>query len=384
MQFAFATATEIVFGVGTRAAVGPRAGAMGTRAVVVTGRSNAASADVIASIEASGLAVLRWTVDGEPTVDAARAAVGAARAHQADVVIGCGGGSAIDLGKAIAALLVNPGDPLDYLEVVGRGRPLTARSLPFIAVPTTAGTGAEVTRNAVLGVPEARQKVSLRSPLMLPALAIVDPELTLRLPPSLTASTGMDALTQLIEPFVSVKANPLTDAICLEGLPRVARALPRAFTNGDDIAARTEMALGSLFGGLALANAALGAVHGFAAPIGGAFPAPHGAVCAALLPHVMRANVSALRARSLESGRLERFTRVAQMLTDNPQATADDGVAWVERLRDALKVPPLSAYGIGREHVDGLVSAASGASSMKGNPIVLDLAELREVLVDSI
>ena len=314
----------------------------------------------------------------------ARAAVEAARQHRADVVVACGGGSAIDLGKAVAALLANPGDPLDYLEVVGRGQALTERSVPFIAVPTTAGTGAEVTRNAVLSVPDERQKVSLRSPLMLPALAIVDPELTLALPPALTASTGMDALTQLIEPYVSVKANPLTDAICLEGLPRVARALRRAVSEGNDLDARTDMALGSLFGGLALANAALGAVHGFAAPIGGRFPAPHGAVCAALLPQVMKANVRALEARGGDTDRLDRFVRVARLLTGSPHATAADGVEWVERLRDDLPVPSLAAYGIGRDDVDDLVSAATRASSMRGNPIVLDATELRDVLLAAI
>ena len=384
VQFAFATATEIVFGPGARTTVGERARHMGSRAFVVTGRSEAPSADVIAAIERGGLPMERWSVESEPTVAAARQATEAARQHRADVVIACGGGSAIDLGKAVAALLANPGDPLDYLEVIGRGQTISERSMPFIAVPTTAGTGAEVTRNAVLSVPEDGLKVSLRSPLMLPALAIVDPELTLALPPSLTASTGMDALTQLIEPYVSVKANPLTDAICLEGLRRVARALRRAVMEGHDLAARTDMALGSLFGGLALANAALGAVHGFAAPIGGRFPAPHGAVCAALLPHVMRANVRALEARGGDSDRLNRFVKVACLVTGNPRASAAEGVEWVERLRDDLMVPSLGTYGIGGEHVDDLVSAASRASSMRGNPIVLDATELRDVLLAAI
>lgn len=383
MQFAFATATEIVFGAGTRTTLGERAGRLGSRAFVVTGRSAAPSADAIASIGASGLPVLRWPAEGEPTIEIARAAVAAAREHGADVVIACGGGSAIDLGKAVAALLANPGDPLDYLEVVGRGMAIANRSVPFIAVPTTAGTGAEVTRNAVLGVPDAAQKVSLRSPLMLPVLAIVDPELTLGLPPGLTASTGMDALTQLVEPYVSVKANPLTDALCLEALPRVARALRRAFTHGDDIEARTEMALGSLFGGLALANAALGAVHGFAAPIGGRFRAPHGAVCAALLPHVMRLNIRALERRGDAAG-LRRFVTVSRLVTGDPASTAADGLDWVSRLRDELGVPALGAYGIAREHVDDLVSAAAGASSMRGNPVVLEAGELREVLLAAI
>lgn len=383
VQFGFATATEIVFGAGARATVAERVRGTGSRAFVVNGRSGAASAGVIAALEADGLPLARWPVDGEPTIAAARDAVQAARHCGADVVIACGGGSAIDLGKAVAALLANPGDPLDYVEVIGRGLALSRPSVPFIAVPTTAGTGAEVTRNAVLSVPQERQKVSLRSPLMLPALAIVDPELTLALPPALTASTGMDALTQLIEPYVSVKANPLTDAICIEGLPRVARALRRAVQDGSDIGARTDMALGSLFGGLALANAALGAAHGFAAPIGGRFPAPHGAVCAALLPHVMKANVRALKARG-DGTELDRFVTVARLLTGEPDASASDGVEWIEHLRDDLKIPALGTYGIGRQHVDDLVSAASLASSMRGNPIVLDATELRDVLLAAI
>lgn len=384
MEFAFATATEIVFGPGARSVVADRARSIGSRVFVVTARADASSADLRVSLDGAGLVVERWRADGEPTVAVARAAVEAARRHATDVVIACGGGSAIDLGKAVAALLANPGDPLDYLEVIGNGRPLTTRSVPFLAIPTTAGTGAEVTRNAVLSAPEEGLKVSLRSPLMLPALAVVDPELTRGLPAALTASTGMDALTQLIEPFVSVKANPLTDAICREGLRRVARALRRAVQDGDDMVARTDMALGSLFGGLALANAALGAVHAFAAAIGGRFAAPHGAVCAALLAPVMRANVRVLAARRGDPAALDRFVTVARLLTGNPGASAVDGADWVERLRDDVRVPPLRAYGIGPGHVDDLVAAASRASSMRGNPIALGASELAETLGEAI
>ena len=224
-----------------------------------------------------------------------------------------GGGSAIDAGKALAAMLTNPGEPLDYLEVVGRGQPLRQPSAPFIAVPTTAGTGSEVTRNAVLAAPERGVKASLRSPYLLPRLAVVDPELTLDLPPALTASTGLDALTQLIEPYVSVRANPMTDLYAVEGLRRAAEALPRAWANGDDREARRGMCWASLLGGLSLANAGLGAVHGFAAPVGGMFPAPHGAVCAALLAPAMEINVEALRRRAPESRALGRYDEVARL-----------------------------------------------------------------------
>jgi len=298
------------------------------------------------------------------------------------VVVSFGGGSAIDAGKAIAAMLGNGGDPLDYLEVVGRGQPLRQPSAPFIAVPTTAGTGAEVTRNAVLTSTEHRVKASLRSPLMLPRLAVVDPELTLELPPALTASTGLDALTQLIEPFVSVRANAMTDLYAQEGMRRAARALVRAYTDGRDREARQDMSLASLFGGLCLANAGLGAVHGFAAPVGGTFDAPHGAVCAALLPYAMEVNIRALRARGGEA--LDRYARVARILTGRPDAAPEDGVEWVAQVCRTLRIPPLGAYGIQPGHVAALVESAAKASSMKGNPIALTTDEMAEILTRAI
>ena len=206
-------------------------------------------------------------------------------------------GSALDLAKAVAALLANPGDPLDYAEVIGGGKALSEPSYPCIAIPTTAGTGSEATRNAVLASPENGVKASLRSPTMLPRLAIVDPELSYGLPPRITAETGMDALAQLLEPLVCSGPNPLVDAICREALPRAIESLPRAYRDGSDEDARESMAYASLCGGMALANARLGAVHGFASPLGGAFPIPHGAACAVLLAPVAAANVAALRAR---------------------------------------------------------------------------------------
>jgi alcohol dehydrogenase class IV len=303
-----------------------------------------------------------------------------ARREHCDLVIAFGGGSAIDAGKAIAALLTNGGELSDYLEVIGNGQPLQDPSVPFIAVPTTAGTGSEVTRNAVLASAEHRVKVSLRSPLMLPRLAVVDPELTLDLPPALTASTGLDALTQLIEPYVSSRANPLTDGFCLEGLRRVSRSLRRAYHDGRDLVAREFMSLASLLGGLALANAGLGVVHGFAAPVGGMFDAPHGAVCAALLPYGMAINIRACRARAPEGEALHRYETVARLLTGKPDALAEEGVDWVRQLCQELQIPPLSSYGIQERDVATLVEKASKASSTKGNPITLTLDELREVL----
>jgi len=276
--------------------------------------------------------------------------------------------------------MTNEGEVLDYLEIIGHGKALTQRSAPFIAVPTTAGAGAEVTRNAVLASPEHKVKVSLRSPHLLPLVAVIDPELTYDLPPALTATTGLDALTQLIEPYVCLRANPMTDGICVEGIQRASRSLHEAIFNGQNKAAREDMSVASLFGGLALANAGLGAVHGFAGPIGGSFPAPHGAICAALLPQVMAANLRALREREPASFALHRYFRIAALLTDNPHATADAGVEWVQKLVTDLSVPKLRDYGVREDHVADLVAKAANASSMKANPIGLTTEELTQTL----
>jgi alcohol dehydrogenase class IV len=277
-------------------------------------------------------------------------------------------------------MLANEGDVLDYLEVIGHAKPLTKPSAPFIALPTTAGTGSEVTRNAVLASPGHRVKVSLRSPFMLPKVALIDPELTFDLPPAITVSTGLDALTQLIEPYVSCRANPVTDALCREGIRRVARSLRVAFHDGHNAAAREDMSLASLFGGLALSNAGLGAVHGFAGPIGGMFPAPHGAICAALLPQVMDENLRALRRRQPGSESISRYDEVARLLTAIPNAKANDGVQWVRELTAELQIPPLASYGITLGYTAELVEKAAQASSMKANPITLTPEELADIL----
>ncbi len=317
---------------------------------------------------------------GEPDVATVAAGVDFARDHAADVVLSIGGGSVVDAGKAIAALATNQGDIFDYLEVIGRAQPLVVAPLPFIAIPTTAGTGSEVTRNAVLASPEHKVKVSLRSAAMLPRVALVDPVLTWSLPPAQTAASGLDALTQLIEPYVSSRANPLVDAICKEGIRHAVRALRRVYVDGNDADARRDMAFASLCSGLALANAGLGAVHGFAGPFGGAYGAPHGAVCAALLAPVFAANVRALEARAPHSPALARFQEVAILLTGQPAATADDAVAWLQALARDLAIPSLAAYGYRADDAATVVAAAKAASSMKANPLPLSEDELRAIL----
>lgn len=380
MRFEFATATRIMFGPGAAQKVATLAAQLGNQPLVVTGQHPERIEWLVRQLHPLSLSPMLFSFHGEPTLDTARAGVQQARAASCDLVIGVGGGSVLDAAKAIAALLANGGDPLDYLEVVGRGQPLSKPSLPYIAVPTTAGTGSEVTRNAVLGSPEHRVKASLRSPFMLPALAVVDPELTYSAPPDVTAATGLDALTQCIEPFVSSRANPLTDAVCREGMQRAARSLRRAFIDGNDAAARADMALASLMGGLALANAGLGAVHGFAGPIGGMFTAPHGAICARLLPPVMQANHLAMQQRAPDSPAIARYDEIARLLTGDPSAQAADGVAWVSALIEAVRIPRLAVFAVTPNDISEIVRNAQQASSMKANPIQLTSDELAAIL----
>ncbi|MBV8532587.1 MAG: iron-containing alcohol dehydrogenase [Verrucomicrobia bacterium] len=380
MRFEFATAGRIFFGPGTLGDAGAMASGLGRCALIVCGSNSSRARPLLSRVEAAGLKCCVFETPGEPTIGHITNGVNQAREFGCDIVIGFGGGSVIDSAKAIAGLATNAGDIFNYLEVIGKGKPLTLPGLTCIAIPTTAGTGAEVTRNAVLASPDRREKVSLRSPFLLPRVAIVDPELTYQLPPAWTAFTGLDALTQLIEPYVSIRANPIADAFCIEGISRAARSLQRAFDHGEDRAAREGMALASLLGGLALANSGLGAVHGFAAPIGGMFAAPHGAICAALLPHVMEINVRALRERVTAGDALLRYDRVAALLTGKREAGARDGINWVTELCDRLQVPRLRTYGVTENDLALLVKKAAQASSMKANPIVLTNEELTEVL----
>jgi len=379
-NFEFATATRIIFGAGTVNQAGKLAAELGWHALVVTGLDLERSRPLLEGLAAAQVAVTLLPVAGEPALEFILQGVDLCRQQQCDLVIGFGGGSAIDSGKAIAALSINDGDVLDYLEVVGRGQPLRQAPLPYIAIPTTAGTGAEGTRNAVINVPAERVKVSLRSPLMLPRVALVDPELTYTLPSEITASTGMDALTQLIEPLVCNRPNPIVDALARQGIPTAVWALPRACSNGADAEARQAMSLVSLYGGLALANARLGAVHGFAGVIGGMFPAPHGAICARLLPPVFAANVRALHQREPNHPVLSRFIEVARMLAGNDNATLEDGAVWLAELGEELAIPPLSSYGVTRDAFADIVSKAERASSMQGNPIRLTPDELTGIL----
>ncbi len=380
-MFEFAAPARIIFGAGALQNIGSVAARFGTRALVVTGSSPVRAQSLISLLTEHKIAVTVFSVSGEPSVELARQGTQLARDSAAEMIIAMGGGSVLDTGKAIAALLTNPGDPLDYLEVIGRGQPITQQSAPFIAIPTTAGTGSEVTSNAVLASESHRVKVSLRSPLMLARVAVIDPTLTHSSPPAVTAQSGLDALTQVIEPFVSNKANPMTDALCRDGIQRAARSLRLAYEQPDHAAAREDMALTSLYGGFALSNAKLGAVHGFAGPFGGMFDAPHGAICARLLPFVIEANIRALRERAPESDALRRYGEIARMLTGHADARAEDAAIWADDLSTALDIAPLGRYGITPDDYPTLIEKAAVASSMQGNPIKLTSDEMRHILI---
>ncbi|HKA95460.1 MAG TPA: iron-containing alcohol dehydrogenase [Streptosporangiaceae bacterium] len=381
MPFEFATAGHIVVGGGRAAELPEILAGLGSRVLVCTGANPARHAGLLAGL---GLPAAVFPVAAEPTAELARVGVAAAREHGADAVAAIGGGSVIDLGKAVAMLLGNGGDPLDYLEVVGAGRRITRPAVPCVAVPTTAGTGAEVTANAVLASPAHRLKASLRSPLMIPRVALVDPQLTVSCPPPVTAASGLDALTQCLEPFVSTRANPLTDGLAREGLRRAGAGLRAAYADGSDLAARADMSTCSLLGGIALANAKLGAVHGLAGVIGGTADVPHGMACAALLAPVIDANVRALRSARPGSPALYRYTEAARLLTGRPAASIEDGLAWIRETNTMLAVPGLGTFGVRPQDADDVAAKAAGSSSMRGNPVALSHGDLRAVLLQAL
>lgn len=381
ISFEFATATQVIFGNGTVSKIPQLLQKNGNKILLVTGKNPDRAKFLTENLEAEGFSVFFFQVEKEPDTSIISNGAKLAREMTCDVVVGFGGGSVIDCAKAIAALVPNKGELLDYLEVIGKGQKLEEKPFPFIAVPTTAGTGAEVTKNAVIHSAEYQVKVSLRSPLMFPDVAVIDPELTLSMPPEITATTGMDALTHLLETFVSNQANPFIDMFCREGMRRISASLKKVYENGNDLQAREDMAFAAMLGGMALANVKLGAVHGFAGPMGGMFPVPHGAVCAALLPPVMEVNIRALEDQKVFQT-LAKYDEVAQILTGNSKALAADGVQWAKNMVDVLKIPHLSAFGLSVSDFPVLVEKAKKASSMKGNPVLLDDEQLMKILMN--
>ena len=382
LNFQFATASQIIFGRNSAEKIPGLLNSLGKSVMLVTGKSSDRALPLLQPLSDKSHVTV-FEIPSEPTTGLINQGIELARKINCDVVIGIGGGSAIDSAKAIAALVPNNGNLLDFLEVIGKGKQLEQRPLPCIAVPTTSGTGAEATKNSVIKSEEHQVKVSLRSDLMYPSLASVDPVLAVTMPPEITASTGVDALTHLLETFVSNQSNAFVDQFCRDGMHRVARSLLKANKNGNDIAAREDMAMAGLLGGIALANVKLGAVHGFAGPMGGVLPAPHGAVCACLLPAVMEVNIEAL-SESNEVKMLQKYDEVAKIITGKNSAVAKDGVDWVRNLIHDLQIPKLSKYGLGTAGFNDLVQKAKKASSMKGNAVLLNDNQLHLILEQSI
>jgi alcohol dehydrogenase class IV len=384
VRFDLAVPADVRFGAGRISEVPEALAGLGaSRVLVITGRTTARADAIRAALTEADIASVVFGVATEPSIERVRAAVGLISETGCDAVMGFGGGSALDVAKAAAVLATSGTDPVEHLEVIGASRPIERPGLPCVAVPTTAGTGSEVTRNSVLS--GGGVKASLRSPLLLPKVAVVDPDLLIGVPQPSVAASGMDALSQLIEPLLSVRANPFTDALARDGIRRSARSLRRAYQDGmEDAGVREDLALVSLFGGMCLANSGLGAVHGIAAAAGARLSAPHGAVCAAVLAAAMEVNLRALRNRAPDHPALRRMAEVATLVTSQSEATPEDAIAWLQELTAALSIPGLASYKLSEDEIPAVVTAAQKASSMRGNPIELSNAEVTEIVTRSL
>ena len=376
MTFEFLTAGHIRFGRGTAASAVHAVSEFGQRILLVRGRSVAWADQFARQLTDAGCHVVEHLSSGEPALDAVEQGRALAQDSRVEVVVSVGGGAAIDLGKAIAALAPSDSAAITHLEGVGEGRPLTAAPLPFVAIPTTAGTGAEVTKNAVIAVPDAGRKVSLRDQRMLPDLAIVDPALTDNSPRDVTLASGLDALTQVIEPYLTPKANPLTDALCAAAIPKALNALTK-LAAGEDTSARDDMCFVSLCGGMALANAGLGAVHGLAGVIGGRLGAPHGLICGRLLGPVLVENHQML----VEGGAsMDRFVTLGEWVSEAWTVAREAPFEGITAQLDRWDVPRLLRWITPQTDFDTIAEEAAGASSMKANPCVLPKAALVRIM----
>ena len=375
-MFSFYSPQALYFGRGQAAQTAALAAGFGARVLIVHGSNTARAAWLIEDCHAAGLSVVRESCGAEPSLPALEAALGRIGADQPDVVIALGGGSVIDFAKALAALIPCAGKPLDYLEGVGGGKPLETAPLPMIALPTTAGTGAEVTKNAVIAVPEHGVKVSLRDARMIPDIAIVDAALMQGAPRRVTLAAGLDAVTQVIEPYLSVKATPMTDALCQAAIPKGLAAL-RAIVEQDAADAWDDMAWVSTCGGLALANAGLGAVHGFAGVIGGQTGAPHGEICGALLPAVLASHVEKAKAGTQVHTRL---MWVLDMIDTAFEVETGTGLSALRNWSRDMGLRDLAQMGLDPEDHAQVAKLSAGASSMKGTPFALTETELIAIL----
>jgi len=383
MQFELAPIPQIFFGSGQIQNIGPLIRPFGSRVLIVADEAALKAANLEEILTNNQLEYCSLLIKNEPTTEDIDNGVTAGLEFETEVVIGIGGGAALDAGKAVSGLITNGGVAIDYMEVVGQGLPIKCLPLPYIAVPSTAGTGAEVTRNAVIISQTDKYKASIRSPLLIPKIAIVDPSLTLTVPASVTASTGLDALTQLIEAYISNKSQPVTDSLALLGIQKAVKSLQIAYEHGDNLSAREDMALAALLSGICLTNAGLGAVHGFASPLGASIP--HGVACAALLAAVVDQNIRILKANSPT---IVKYAKLGELVANKTfKNTAEAHQMLVQYLRNLtkrLKIPPLSKFGLNKIDIPDIIKKVKRSSSIRYNPVELDDIMLEEILIQVI
>ncbi len=377
-MFQFMTATRIIFGEGALQSSLSIINQFGYSVLLVTGRDTQRAIPILNYLKAQGMRYQHVAITGEPNITMVEETAILGRKFKPDMVIAIGGGSVLDMGKALAAIIPNHGDVYDYVEVVGRNVPLKAKPLHFIAIPTTASTGSEVTRNAVLKSGQDKVKVSLRSPDMLADVAIVDPTLTYDTDPYTSGRGAMDAFTHLMEAYVCGEPNPLTDMVCEEGLRRLSCSVIAGCKHNDH-KARSDLSFVALLGGMAITNAKLGAAHGLAAALGGKLDAPHSVITARLAPHVMQENIDAAK----KAGRtdvINRYRKLAQLVTGRTNANEHDGVLWVKMVLDKLELPSLGQFGVCQTSFEQVASDALKSVAIKGNPLPLNHERLTYIL----
>lgn len=377
-MFQFMTSTRIIFGEGVLHSSLSILNQFGYSVLLVTGKNLERSTPIIHYLKSQNMRYQHVAISGEPHITMVEETALAGRKFKPDMVVAMGGGSVLDMGKALAAIIPNQGDVYDYVEVVGRNVPLKSKPIHFIAIPTTASTGSEVTRNAVLRSGQDQVKVSLRSPEMLADVAIVDPTLTYGTDRYTSGRGAMDAFTHLMEAYVCGDPNPLTDMICEEGLRRLSSSILPACLQ-DDLKARADLSFAAMLGGMAITNAKLGAAHGLASALGGKLNAPHSVITARLAPFVMTENIKAAK----NAGRndvLQRYSKVAQLLTGRVNAKREDAILWVNMMLKKLDLPDLSSFGVCMTSFDIVAEDAMKSVAIKGNPIPLTQERLMYIL----
>ncbi|MDA0147441.1 iron-containing alcohol dehydrogenase [Vibrio sp. LaRot3] len=377
-MFQFMTSTRIIFGEGALQSSLSVLNQFGYSVLLVTGQNTSRASPLINYLKQQNMRYQHVAISGEPNITMVEETALSGRKFKPDMVVAIGGGSVIDMGKALAAIIPNQGDVYDYVEVVGRNVPLKTKPIPFIAIPTTASTGSEVTRNAVLRSGQDQVKVSLRSPDMLADVAIVDPTLTYGTDSYTSGRGAMDAFTHLMEAYVCGDPNPLTDMVCEEGLRRLSSAILAGCLQ-DDFKARSDLSFAAMLGGMAITNAKLGAAHGLASALGGKLAAPHSVITARLAPYVMQENIRAAQ----DAGRadvLARYQKVAQILTGRTNACRTDSILWVNMMLDKLGLPKLNSFGVCSTSFDDVANDALKSVAIKGNPLPLTQERLTYIL----